>query len=132
LKIAAEHGQAILFRKARKLVVEPFNQLFRNWVCHLRLGEPSEPFLARTPPVHGSPRFQGRSIGDAVEPIGKELSLADTRSLANENEKSGLKRIFRILHVPENATTDTQNERTVSFDQRLERNLVVMDQERIE
>jgi hypothetical protein len=82
------------------------------------------PSLMRPPPGGASFRLHGNSMCDSMKPGGQRLALADRAGSPGQNQKRGLKRILRILLVPEHEATHTQNERTVSLDQNGESRLI--------
>lgn len=92
--------------------------LRRGRRCRLRLAAPSSGFFAPGP--------RGDSVGDAAKPAADEFAASDGRGLAHENQKRGLKRVFREVGLLQDTPTDAKDGGAMSLKQGLEGYLVFL------
>jgi hypothetical protein len=90
-----------------------------------RLGVRALPFCPRS----GS---QSDALGDPVEPTARRVPLGNGTGFANEDEESGLKSIFGIVWVRENATADAQDHRAMSSQDGFKGGLILSDNEALQ
>src|SRR5262249_50412717 len=71
-------------------------------------------------------------MGHAVEPVPDLFSRPDTRRLAHQNQKGGLKRVFGILGMADHASADSPDHRGMTPDQGSKSRLVALANEAVE
>ena len=64
-----------------------------------------EPTASATGPCR-----QRDAVGDAVEPAGQRLALADRAGLPNQHEKRGLKGVFDLVFLAQQTAADVEHE----------------------
>src|SRR5262249_60601038 len=77
-----------------------------------------------SPPCRAAFGFQGRAMGDTVQPGGHGVALANGCTIACQHEKGRLKGIFGVLLMVQHSAADAQHHWTVAWDKRGERRLV--------
>jgi hypothetical protein len=77
--------------------------------------------LSRRAAHNGDLRFEGRAVGDAVEPLAEPFGLSQAARLLDEYEERGLEGVFGVLVVAEDAPADAEDHRSVPPHQRGER-----------
>src|SRR5438128_3177960 len=64
-----------------------------------------------------APGSQGRAIGNSIEPGTKTIRIGNRPSLSHQNQKGGLKRVFRRVNIVQEAPANTHDHGGVPFDQ---------------
>ena len=76
---------------------------------------PSGRARARAPLL--APRPQRHAVGDAVQPGGDRVTLADRRGLAGEDEERGLEGVLGVLLLTQHVAADAPNKPAVALQQ---------------
>jgi hypothetical protein len=69
---------------------------------------------------------------DAVEPRGEIRAPGHTRAPSREDQKSGLKRVVRIMLITEDPPANREHGRGMSLEEAAERRLIAMGKEAVE
>jgi hypothetical protein len=117
----AEHdGLAVLLGEPVQLLVEdrpeveprPLGQIGRRVV--------DQPPFPPVPPRRGPPSLERHPMGDAVEPGGQQLALADRVGLLDQDQERGLECVLDVAGVAEQPPGDPEDHRPVPAHQGLE------------
>jgi len=123
-----EHGPAGC-RQALDLFVQDGLDIVPSGVCVCFGRHRAESRFVLTAPRHASFCFHGCPIGHAVKPVRKGLGLADRLGVSRQNQKCGLKSVFRILFVFQHVTAYAQDHWSMSSKERREGQLIATDGE---
>ena len=129
LEFAEDQSHAVMLRQPGHFLVENRPQFVESGLVYsgwldLRPRHNLCPSFSSKLAAHcASPGVEGRTTGDAEQPVGQHLRPRDRGRLPRQYQKSSLERILRRVPVAQNPATDTQHHWPVTFDQGRERSL---------
>src|SRR4029079_10999009 len=85
--------------------------------------------LFRTPPGLQGPGPQRRSVGNAVQSVADQLAGLERAGLAHQHQEGGLKRVFDVVLMAQDAPADAEHHGAVASDQLLEGRLFALGEE---
>jgi hypothetical protein len=120
LEIAQHQGRAVAFGKPLDLRVEDQPQLVAGLDAALRCRHRRTLFM---PPSAGGGRASARRgpEGHLMEPGTERVAHPETRGFLDQDQKSGLEGILRVVRVGQHAPADPQDHRSVPLEQDRER-----------
>ena len=124
-QVTQHQRSTILRRQAAQLLIEHRSHS-QNFICIRGTGgiQVADGVLATATAKQVRPSPRGDAKGDSIEPVREQASVTNFRSLANQNQKGRLKRVFDVARIAEIPTAKAQDHGPMQLDQRLEGGLI--------